>query len=382
MHRNKKFEHHQFYFDVSETNDVDKQITTDAEVTSSADDSQSSELVAESKDQQDFFKRDASIKAPKTGQIIQTPFPPSSEDRKEDLEQLKQLLKQEEAGSLVIEKYSPTQTKINHPLAAITITFNQPMIAVSTMNVENFGISLTPTLKGRWTWTGTKTIQFEPKHRLPYATKCKLQIDKENCVSQLGGKLENQFVFEYSTKQPNVVQFLLRGTISTLKPESSSDGYQISSNELELLNENLIKNFKEHLYKEKETHEKCVIFTFKYDLLKSTQYTIQLLVGCPSAEGPLRTASQWSANFRTCAPLKITAWYANKEHRYRGPVKPGESWLLIFNNLLNRLTINKSLFKFKPELSRFGIQHDEDNHRRIIIYDYSKANTIYSLMIL
>ncbi|CAF3716185.1 unnamed protein product, partial [Adineta steineri] len=137
----------EFCFNITEANDLDEQIATDAAVTSSTDDSSSqqqnltpeqlhqlftkasSELVAESKDNQEFFKREATIKAPKTGQIIQTPFPPHSEDRKEDLdidvEQLKQLAKQE-AGPLIIERYSPTETEINYSLAAVTITFNQP----------------------------------------------------------------------------------------------------------------------------------------------------------------------------------------------------------------------------------------------------------------
>lgn len=205
-------EPHQFNFNVTEANEVDDQVTTGAGTTPSNIDAQqqqnltadelqqlftqaSSELVAESTDEQDFFKRDASIKAPKTSKIIQTPFPPPPSDRKEDLdvdiEQLKQLAKQE-AGPLIIERYSPSQAQIDHSLATVTITFNQPMISVSSLDeiidVENLGISLMPKLEGRWRWTGTKTVQFEPKYRLPYSTKYTLQVKKENCVSAIGGK--------------------------------------------------------------------------------------------------------------------------------------------------------------------------------------------------
>jgi hypothetical protein len=66
------------------------------------------------------------------------------------------------------------------------------MIAVSSlddkMNIEDLGISLTPTLEGRWRWTGTKTVQFESKYRLPYSTKYTLKVNKEQCVSAIGGK--------------------------------------------------------------------------------------------------------------------------------------------------------------------------------------------------
>lgn len=94
-------EPHQFHFNVTEINAVHEQMTTDVGVPSSTIDLQqqdlttdqlqelfnraSSELVAESTNEQEFFKREETMKAPKTGQIIQTPFPPpplSAEDRK------------------------------------------------------------------------------------------------------------------------------------------------------------------------------------------------------------------------------------------------------------------------------------------------------------
>jgi hypothetical protein len=202
---------HEFQINLTEVNQIDEQITTDAGVTTSNSNLQqqeltpdelqqlfnrvNSQLVTESSDEQEFFKREATIKAPKTSKVIQTPFPPPVEDRKEnidlDIEQLKQLAKQQ-AGPLIIERYSPNETQINHPLANVTITFNQPMISVSSLdeniNVENIGISLTPKLDGRWRWTGTKTIQFEAKHRLPFSTKYTLQVKKENCQSAIGGE--------------------------------------------------------------------------------------------------------------------------------------------------------------------------------------------------
>jgi hypothetical protein len=204
---------HQFNFNIVEANEMDDQITTDAGASPLSGDSQqqqqsltpdqlqqlftraSSELIGESTDEQEFFKRETTIKAPKTSKVIQTPFPPTAEDRKEDLdidiEQLKQLAKQE-AGPLIIERYSPSESQIDYPLANVTITFNQPMIAVSSLNdqinIEDLGISLTPALEGRWRWTGTKTVQFEPKHRLPYSTKYTLRVNKELCVSAIGGK--------------------------------------------------------------------------------------------------------------------------------------------------------------------------------------------------
>lgn len=152
-------------------------------------------MVAQSTDQENFFKRETTMKPPKTSKHIQAPFPPPLEDRPEesvlDPERLKQLTK-EKAGPLIIERYSPNESEINYPIATVTMTFNQPMISVSTLDdmshVDQMGISLTPAPEGRWRWTGARTIQYEPKHRLPYSTRYVLKVNKNQCTSVIEGK--------------------------------------------------------------------------------------------------------------------------------------------------------------------------------------------------
>lgn len=209
-------ESYRFQFNINEANELDSQAPTDAGLIPPNDDFQqqnltagelqqlfsraSCDLVPESTDEQEFFKRETTIKAPKTGQVIQTPFPPPELDRPEDLEidieKLNQLAKQE-AGALIIERYSPNKSKIDYVLSAVTLTFNQPMIAVSSLNeqtnVEQLGISLEPNTEGFWRWKGTTTVQFETKHHLPYSTHYKLKVHKERCVSAIGGK----YIFNY-----------------------------------------------------------------------------------------------------------------------------------------------------------------------------------------
>lgn len=208
---NQQEKSYQFQFNVGESNETDSTSTTDVEVVPLCDGSQqqpltsaqlhalfqkaSTELVSEAADEEDFFKREATIKAPKTSQIIQTPFPAPLPERKEDaefdIEQLKQLAKQE-AGPLMVERFSPSEKQVDYVLPVITLTFNQLMIPVSSLdeivNVAELGISLLPQIEGKWRWTGTKTVQFEAKHRCPYSTKYSIKVDKEQCVSAIGGK--------------------------------------------------------------------------------------------------------------------------------------------------------------------------------------------------
>ena len=155
----------------------------------------SSNIMVEPTDNKEFFKRDASIKAPKTGEIINIPFPPESSPRPEDMEiDTEELLKsaKQNAGPLFIEKFTPNKKEINVPVSIISISFSQPMVAIGSLGEqllnEELGISLTPKADGQWKWIGTKMIQFEAKHRLPYSTNYRLNIDKERCVSVFGGK--------------------------------------------------------------------------------------------------------------------------------------------------------------------------------------------------
>ena len=207
-------EPHQFQFNVDEVKDTDHQTTTNVEGTPANNDSQqqqqqaltgdqlkqlflraSSGLLGQPTDEQEFFKRDASIKAPKTSKTIETPFPPAESARQEefdmDIEQLQKRAKQT-AGPLMIERYSPSESQIDYPLSTVTLTYSQPMIAVSSLDesmaAEALGISLSPKAEGRWRWTGTRTVQFEAKHRLPYSTQYRLSVEKARCVSAIEGE--------------------------------------------------------------------------------------------------------------------------------------------------------------------------------------------------
>ncbi|CAF4541602.1 unnamed protein product, partial [Rotaria sp. Silwood2] len=127
-----------------------------------------------------------------------------------------------------------------------------------------------------------------------------------------------------------------------------------------------------------ENHEKYVAFTFKHDLLKAAQYTVQVSAGCPSAEGPLKAISEWSASFHTYEPLKTIDWFPNIKNTWQPSVAPGNSWTVTFNNSLDHSTINKSLFKFEPEVNGLDIEHTQHNDRQITFYNNSKPNTVYT----
>ena len=189
------------------------------------------------------------------------------------------------------------------------------------------------------------------------------------------GKLDADFAFEFSTTTVKLLEFVPQGTISTLKPKclllfdqkinrneilkhlsvKNSEGHQMKNDSLQLLDETVANNeFKSILDANEGNHEKYVAFTFKDDLLKATQYIIEVPQGCPSAEGPLTSTIDQSGTFQTYEPLKIIDWSPNKKNTWQPSAAPGQSWSVTFNNPLDHSTLKKSSFKIEPEVSGFG----------------------------
>merc|ERR1712232_443562 len=130
--------------------------------------SRAEDIKQEQKDVKEFLMREKSIKAPKTGERNKVPFPPPETDKPPetlDPKKLEELAKQE-VDDLKIERYSPTG-ELN-AVPALSITFNQPMIALSSISdIEQMDIpaKLEPSVSGKWVWKGTQTLQFEATHR-------------------------------------------------------------------------------------------------------------------------------------------------------------------------------------------------------------------------
>lgn len=134
-----------------------------------------------------------------------------------------------------------------------------------------------------------------------------------------------------------------------------NDNDIIHPQDLELIDDTTAKKEFELLFNENETnHEQYIAFTFKNDLLKATQYIVEIAEGCPSAEGPLKSQRSWTARFHTYKSLRLTSWSPNRDHDYQPTAVPGQTWSLTFNNSLDHSTITKSIFKFEPEVNGLG----------------------------
>ena len=78
-----------------------------------------------------------------------------------DPKKLEELAKQE-VDEVIVERYSPTG-ELN-AIPALSISFNQPMIALSSVSdIELMDVpaTLEPQVPGKWVWKGTQNLQVK-----------------------------------------------------------------------------------------------------------------------------------------------------------------------------------------------------------------------------
>jgi len=124
--------------------------------------------------------------------------------------------------------------------ARITIQFNRPMIALTTLasgEKKAPNVKIEPKVKGRFKWLGTSSFQFIPE-KLSYSTKYKFTIPA-NTESADGGRLEEDYILSFNTPAPELIETTPHEKSDQNGPDTS---IWLSFNQpmdLQSLNENL-----------------------------------------------------------------------------------------------------------------------------------------------
>ena len=135
------------------------------------------DLEAEAADQVDFNRPPDTRPRPRPGTTVEQAFPPP----------LDATAPETASGPLEVLRFQPEGPVDLAPF--ISVTFNQPMVALSTVSqVEDADvpITITPAMPGRWIWLGTKTARFEYEpgaiDRIPAATElCRRDRSGHHC---------------------------------------------------------------------------------------------------------------------------------------------------------------------------------------------------------
>lgn len=200
--------------------------------------------------------------------------------------------------------------------AAITVTFNQPMVPLEQLP-EGPGIGplrLEPPVVGKYRWLGTSTLTFTPDERLPLATGFRATVPAgiKSITSQT---LAKDYTWEFETLRPRVKRTIPRNKAKWVKldePLYAIFNQPVSPKMVKgfiLLQElpwGMVRlSFKRPPEKEWKKDrpripvEHALVILPRRHLKAGKSYTLNFLPGLPGMEGPLGKKRPHSVTFST-----------------------------------------------------------------------------------
>ena len=194
----------------------------------------------------------------------------------------------------------------------LSITFDRPMVAVSSVEVtrETVPVTLEPEVEGQWRWLGTRTLVFEPTKRLPMATEFRIQT-RESLRSANGEAMAKPFGWTVRTPPPKLSQGML-GASFPLDPLIVLRYDQPMDPEVVLAKATLSPGTPLRLATDEEAaaygrSPQVVLLKPTQPLKLDTKYQVRVGAGVVSTEGPRPTTAVEVAEFQTYGRLKVAA---------------------------------------------------------------------------
>ncbi len=320
---------------------------------------------AEQNDQQDFAKRLGTLPPPKTGNLIPVKFPSDAE---------RGTPKINNNQNLEVLRFSPTG---DVPLAAdLSITFSQPMVAVTSQEQAAVitPVRLSPAVKGRWRWLGTKTLIFDTDQRFPMATKFTATVPA-GTKSATGNVLQKDASWTFSTPPPKVLQTYPSGVTNRDVLMFASFDQEINQSavlskinamgggkklQLRLATpEEIAADASINYYVKQAMPNRWLAFravnsdnSTQNALPPAAPINVTFPAGTPSAEGPLTTAKAQSFSFNTFGAMKFVKGYCNYDSNKI--CAPSDAWYLQFTNPIDPSKFDKEMVKIEPAIE--GVQ--------------------------
>ncbi|MGB8510732.1 MAG: Ig-like domain-containing protein, partial [Pyrinomonadaceae bacterium] len=242
---------------------------------------------------------------------------------------------------------------------ALSITFSQPMVAVSSQEeaAAQVPVTLTPQPAGRWRWLGAQTLVFQPEAeggRLPMATGYTVTIPA-GTKSVLGNALAQTRTFNFLTPPVTLKNSYPKGTsqprdalmfiefdgridaarvLERLKLQPAVAGVRLRpATPEEIAADESIKNLVKAAQEGRWLALRAVgpDGATKDALPSDTDIKIVIPPGTPSAEGPRLTTGEQSFTFKTYGPLRVIDTACGYEKR----CSPFDRLQLTFSNPLN-----------------------------------------------
>lgn len=312
-------------------------------------------------DEKEFALRDRSLPPPKTGQTINSTFPPADSSTKPESTN----------GALEVLRFAPEGEVGLAP--HLTVTFSQPMVAVTSvadLAASQVPVKLTPQPRGKWRWLGTKTLIFEPEGRFPMATNYTVEIPA-GTKSATGNAMAAAKRWTFATPPPQMksshpnngphvrnpvffIEFDQRIDPSAmLKSIRLVGGINTWRLRLAKPEEIAADDYAHRMMKSAEAGrwlafraEPGVGGNAEQPLPAGTSFTVTVLAGAPSAEGQRKTVEEQKFTFRTYDALQLVEANCG----WGDGCRPFTPFQLRFNNSLDAKAFQQSQIKVVPPI--------------------------------
>lgn len=279
----------------------------------------------------------------------------SSDDQTQDY--LKQYSDQKQA--LEVDYTSPTgEVAVN--VNKVVVHFTQPMVALSTVGQTTTSdlVTVTPRVDGFFKWVNTRTLIFQTKGNLPYATDFKVKV-LAGKQSLLGFAMLKDFEFSFNTPEPRVL---------SVNPQTASVDVKRSPEITLNFNQSLsLVGLKSFLSFSSEPDNKAIDFdliclpidpkkvldvcaTFrarvKEVLPKSTPFKMTVLKGLAGLEGNRVTLADSVYQYQTHGDFAVTGVTCGNQY---SPCGSGASLYIKSTNMIARPDFYKFV-EFSPPL--------------------------------
>jgi Large extracellular alpha-helical protein len=342
-------------------------------------------LKSENAETADFKTPAESLPPPKTGNVIQTKFPAAESRQTPETNG-------ENPVALKVERFTPEGKR--SVVSDLSVTFSQPMTAVTSQASENVPVVLSPQPSGRWRWLGTKTLVFEADTRFPMATAYMVKIPA-GTRSAVGGILEKDFSWTFSTPPPKVEKFfagdgkvrrdaLLLAVFNQeidaeavlRKTKAEAGGRKIplrlaTSDEI-AADEKISKAVKDLPPKRFAVFRTAELFP------SDSTVSVSFESGLPSAEGSLTATETQRFSFKTFGELKFEKSFCDYD-KNKKECEFYDDWFLYFNNPIDAESFDAAQVVIEPPLEDAEIS--VDGNRIEISGCCKKSRTTYKVTV-
>jgi len=217
-----------------------------------------------------------------------------------------------------IQLFCTPQGEVVNPVPRISITFSDPMIAMSSLkDISEVVVpaQITPSCIGKWSWLDPVTLQFIPDKRLAMASEYAIVIPA-GTRSILGSTIPSDKVFKITTQAPKIKSITPRNLTQNLPLDTKLKITFSSRIDIKSLQQICTLKSSSKTYKiiitELVKEGKCIrnndhtlIIETPHPFQKNTKVSWSLKGMIKSAEGPLKQKISKNGWFSTFTGMQV-----------------------------------------------------------------------------